>query len=1570
MADRVYELTQEEMEKIKRMSTDRIRGKLIKEGYDKDLIVGIEDRAELVDMIVEWTLDEKRKEEKEEAERRRQEEKEEAERREREEERRRQEAKEEAERIERERERELKLQEIELKRLILQKEEASKNAELQMREAEIRRQTERDADEARRLNSSDVRVKRYGDALRGCVPKMPTDPVEILPWFRSVEKVFADFKIENEFKVHLLKPFLTTAAAAFVARMDVSIASDFQSVREAILHEFKLSPSELLSRFSSLNKSKDETYVVYSNRLKSLLLYYLESRKCKDFQKLIDLIVCDRIKQALPESVLRYVLSLESSREGSWMPLKDLVSNLDIYCDTHMNERPRPVFAAVGVKPNEKTPPPRLPLPKLAAKFSAENGQKNGKPVTASGSVKRCYICNSANHLASFHGKSNNQAKSRSAMTATVRRQVDSTVDHVVQCEDRMTSSSRPASRETDVVASVSEIQVDSCVNRPVSLNDDCVAFSPLKYVNVTVSDGCNDGNCVEALNDSGAEVALAHPRIFEGLNVSKCGSVNIRSAIGDSIQCDLCNVNIRAAETDTDVSIICAVTDKANASLLLPADVIDRLWSPRCNVVTAENEPVESETVNDDHASAVISQTDGSEVSSETEIVDDKPLVLSESATNLRDEQLNDPSLNSCRALCKKGKGGFFLRDGLLYRHTKIIGRPVDQLVVPNTRRADVLKMAHETFGAHQSALNTAHRIRYGLWFPSMMNACKEYVKSCAVCNRRARETCYDRVPIKPIPRDEVNFNHWMCDIAGPLFPNQNKLYNYCFVACDSKTRWPVAFALRSVNAQTICECLVKIWSVFGVSQFVSLDNAAYNSAKLTQTLLKMMGSSPIFITPHHSEGNAIAERTIGKLKESIHKMAVEQPNSWHKYLDLILWCWREIPHATLGVSPYQMAFGYLPRGPCAILRDYWTGERELPADLGKSATEYLLDLRDRLASASELAKAHAETVQSKYIARYNLRSRDKHFEIGDTVLILNPDITSSRLWSRWRAPAKIVDKRGEYSYLVEIDGSRQWIHANKLRKFDVRVNEVVCDPSISVNACSVVYEQDDDFGDLRPVELPTRDPSKLRPSQKIDMQKLAHLNDEQKTEFLAVLDKYPEVFYDSIGLCSQEQHEIRLTKDFVPKRLRPYKIPEKFKSQVDAEIQELLRSGLIKESNSPMTSPLVCILKPNGKDIRLAVDYRYLNKFTVPDPVGPPDMVTVMQKVGKAKFITTFDGKSSFWSIPLKPEDRWLTAFLCDAGEFEWTRAAFGLRNSGSSFVRMMTKSLLPIRHFTACFVDDSAVYSDEWKEHLRHVDQYLQVVRDCGLTLNLTKSEFAKPEVKFCGQIVGSGNRRIDPEKLRAVGEIKRPETKKEVRQLLGLFGWYREYIPRYSEIVCPLTNLTAKGKPNRIIWTECEQKALDALKASLNAAVSQPLHIIDWSLPFNIFSDANDSVVAGALSQTDKKGLERPIAFYSRKLNSTQRAWSTIEKEAYAILEALKRFENFVFGYEIHVYSDHNPLTYLTVAAPNSAKLLRWSLALQRFNIQFHYKAGKSDAMAVPDCLTRLVLCGDGDGSSAE
>ena len=169
---------------------------------------------------------------------------------------------------------------------------------------------------------------------------------------------------------------------------------------------------------------------------------------------------------------------------------------------------------------------------------------------------------------------------------------------------------------------------------------------------------------------------------------------------------------------------------------------------------------------------------------------------------------------------------------------------------------------------------------------------------------------------------------------------------------------------------------------------------------------------------------------------------------------------------------------------------------------------------------------------------------------------------------------------------------------------------------------------------------------------------------------------------------------------------------------------------------------------------------------------------------------------------------------------------------------------------------------------------------------------------------------------------------------------------------------MTKLTAKLIPSRIPWGDVEQKSFDTLKELLSRATEYKLNAIDWNKPFNICTDASELAIAGVLSQTDDEGHEQPITFFSKKLDDTQRKWSTIEREAFAVIEMLNRVRVWVFGYEIHLFSDHNPLSYLRDSASKSAKLMRWGLALQEYNIIFHYKEGRSNMMAVPDCLSRV------------
>jgi len=259
-------------------------------------------------------------------------------------------------------------------------------------------------------------------------------------------------------------------------------------------------------------------------------------------------------------------------------------------------------------------------------------------------------------------------------------------------------------------------------------------------------------------------------------------------------------------------------------------------------------------------------------------------------------------------------------------------------------------------------------------------------------------------------------------------------------------------------------------------------------------------------------------------------------------------------------------------------------------------------------------------------------------------------------------------------YSYIVECDGVKHHVHANKLRKFHVRVESVTCDPvvcefstvgnvsdeSLSLHArcissCAVVYDEDVDFGDLHVVPDSLSEPNYvILPSEQIDLVSIGHLDEGQQKELLHLLDKYPECFSDKPGFTDVVTHTIPLKDGFRPERLPAYRVPEKLKPEVDRQIQEMLQNGIIRKSNSPMASPMVCVLK--GKEgcdgVRLAVDYRYVNSFTHDDSYPLPDLQSIFQHVGHSNIISVADCKAGYWQLPMKEDQKWLTAFVCDAG------------------------------------------------------------------------------------------------------------------------------------------------------------------------------------------------------------------------------------------------------------------------------------------------------------------------------
>ncbi|GFV33282.1 retrovirus-related Pol polyprotein from transposon 17.6 [Trichonephila clavipes] len=294
------------------------------------------------------------------------------------------------------------------------------------------------------------------------------------------------------------------------------------------------------------------------------------------------------------------------------------------------------------------------------------------------------------------------------------------------------------------------------------------------------------------------------------------------------------------------------------------------------------------------------------------------------------------------------------------------------------------------------------------------------------------------------------------------------------------------------------------------------------------------------------------------------------------------------------------------------------------------------------------------------------------------------------------------------------------------------------------------------------------------------------------------------------------------------------------------------------------------------------------------------------------------------------------------------------FGLAKASGTFQREMNRILKSHSEYAQAYMDDVVIFSKTFEEHLVNLELVLAELEKLGFSVRLDKCSFAAKRIKYLGHTIEGGKHGPDEDKVLAIKRLIRPTTKKEVRSVLGLMGFYRAFIPNYAEISAPLTELTKKNKPNDVSWGEAEQNSFVKLKEILCEVTS--LATPDANLPFQVHCDASDYGVGCCLTQQDTEGIYRPIAFASQKFNATQKNWASIEKEAWAVLYGLNKFDKWIYGAKVEIISDHNPLKYLNQTTPKSPKLTRWALALQRWNHSITHRPGIQHRSA--DALSRL------------
>jgi hypothetical protein len=327
------------------------------------------------------------------------------------------------------------------------------------------------------------------------------------------------------------------------------------------------------------------------------------------------------------------------------------------------------------------------------------------------------------------------------------------------------------------------------------------------------------------------------------------------------------------------------------------------------------------------------------------------------------------------------------------------------------------------------------------------------------------------------------------------------------------------------------------------------------------------------------------------------------------------------------------------------------------------------------------------------------------------------------------------------------------------------------------------------------------------------------------------ALLDSFADIFTTPCGLpppCRHD-HRIRLLPGTAPVAVRPYRYPQLLKDEVERQCGEMLHQGIIRESTSTFSSPVLLVKKADNT-WHFCIDYRELNRHTVKDKFPIPVVDELLDELHL---------RSGYHQVRMHPKDIHKTAFRTHRGHFEFLVMPFGLTNAPSTFQALMNDVLQPfLRKFVLVFFDDILMFSRSWSEHLQHGKLVFQTLRENKLALKQAKCSFGAEKVAYLGHIISVVGVAMDPSKVEAVEAWPLPRTLRALCGFLGLAGYYRKFIAGYGVVATPLTTLL---KREAFKWTDEAKEAFKLLKQALMTAPL--LQLPDFNKRFIIDCDAS-------------------------------------------------------------------------------------------------------------------------------
>ncbi|GJT06829.1 putative mitochondrial protein [Tanacetum coccineum] len=325
--------------------------------------------------------------------------------------------------------------------------------------------------------------------------------------------------------------------------------------------------------------------------------------------------------------------------------------------------------------------------------------------------------------------------------------------------------------------------------------------------------------------------------------------------------------------------------------------------------------------------------------------------------------------------------------------------------------------------------------------------------------------------------------------------------------------------------------------------------------------------------------------------------------------------------------------------------------------------------------------------------------------------------------------------------------------------------------------------------------------------------------------------------MFTDPISLPPFREgfdHKITLREGANPINLRPYRYPLLQKDVIEQLTKELLE----QPSNSAFASPVALVKKKDG-GWRMCIDYRALNRNTIPDMFPIPLVEELLDELHGTKYFSKIDLKAGYYQIRMAPQDVHKTAFRTHCGHFEFLVMPFGLTNAPSTFQNLMNTIFQPyLRKFMLVIFDDILIYSPTWESHLEHLELVFLKLQEHSLIARISKCAFWETSIEYLGHIISHKGVATDPNKIKAVVEWPTPTNLKQLREFLGLTWYYMRFVQQYGTLAKPLTQLLKK---DAFSWSEEADKAFKTLKHVMTTP--HVLALPDFSAPFIIETDAS-------------------------------------------------------------------------------------------------------------------------------